>query len=109
MIDPSTLPPEPASFVCVSDLVQATIFTGEEDSTVVGACDRLKPDVVSRYCVERVGDDIELFVCVVVVEANSEEDDFHGSGDHQNVLDVSENLFHRFDQRTSDNRFLSNN
>ena len=106
MIDPSTFSPEPSSFVCVGDLVQATIFSSEEDSTIIGARDRLKSDVVSGDCVKRIGDDIELFICVVVVEANSEEDDFHGSGDHENVLDVSENLFYRLYKRTCDYWFL---
>ena len=104
MIDPSTLPSKPARFICVGDLVQAAVFSGEEDATVIGASYRLESDVISGNSVERVGNDIELFVSVVVVEADSEEDDFHGSGDDENVLHVAKDLFHGLDQRTRNNR-----
>lgn len=52
MIDSTTLSSEPARVVCVGDLMQATIFSGEEDPTIIGTCDRLEPDVVSGDCVK---------------------------------------------------------
>ena len=104
MIDTSTLASKPARFVGVGHLVQTTVLSGEKDAPVIGACDRLESDVVGGHCVERVGNDVELFVGVVVVETDSEEDDFHGSGDNEDVFDIAEDLFHRLYKRTCDNR-----
>lgn len=104
MIDSPTLASKPARFVGVGHLMQAAVLSGEEDAPVVGASDRLESDVVGGHCVERIGNDVELFVRVVVVETDSEEDDFHGSGDDEDVFDIAEDLFHRFHQCTCNNR-----